>query len=227
MFAWVGGNVGVNRQGASAIEADVRRMATLVLAALQKAAAALEGGDLDGARAVVAGDLAIDHLEEDIERACLRLLGLRSHAGPDERDVRRIAAVFKVVTDLERMGDHAAAIARSTLRMKGEKPIAPGIDIQRLAVLAADMVDGAVKAFFAEDADAARLLAERDDGVDALYDQVFRELLTYMLDDRTAVRQATHLLFVANSLERIADHATNVSEWAIFVETGKRVELND
>jgi phosphate transport system protein len=111
--------------------------------------------------------------------------------------------------------------------MQGERPIAPYVDIQRLAALADEMVEGAVAAFVAEDAGAARRLAERDDGVDGLYDQVFRELVTYMLDDRSAVRQATHLLFVASSLERIADHATNISEWAIFVETGKRVELND
>jgi len=202
-------------------------MAGLVREALRKAVAALRAGDLDGARAVVAGDLAIDRLEEDIERGCLRLLGRGGHAGPDERGVRRIAAVFKVVTDLERMGDHAAAIARSALRMRGERPLAPFVDIERLAALADEMVEGAVAAFAREDGTAARQLALRDDGVDALYDQVFRELVTYMLDDRTAVRQATHMLFVASSLERIADYATNVSEWAIFIETGKRVELND
>ena len=209
------------------VEAGVQRMADLVQDALERAMAALESGDLDGARQVAAGDLAIDRLEEEIERECLRLLGVHSHAGPAEREIRRIAAVYKLVTDLERMGDHAAAIARSTLRMHGERPISPFIDIQRLAALTGEMVAGAVAAFFSADAEAARLLAERDDGVDALYDQVFRELLTYMLDDRPSVRQATHLLFVANSLERIADHATNISEWAIFVDTGQRVELND
>ncbi len=213
--------------GTAGLEGAVGEMAGLVREALRRAVEVLGSGDMDGARAVMTGDREIDRMEEDIERGCLGLLGHGGHAGADERGVRRIAALFKVVTDIERMGDHAAAIARSTLRMQGERPIAPYVDIQRLAALADEMVEGAVAAFVAEDAGAARRLAERDDGVDGLYDQVFRELVTYMLDDRSAVRQATHLLFVASSLERIADHATNISEWAIFVETGKRVELND
>jgi phosphate transport system protein len=174
----------------------------------------------------MAGDAAIDRQEEDIERLCLRLLGARPHAG-GEPDVRALAAAYKVVTDLERVGDHAAAIARSALRMQGETPLPVFIDIERMGALASEMLDGAVAALGAGDAAAARAVAEGDDGVDALYDQVFRALLTYMLDDRQAVRQATNLLFVASALERIADHATNVCEWAIFAATGQRVELND
>lgn len=212
---------------AAEVGTAVAGMCGSVRRALGDALAALESGDLDAAHVVVAGDQAIDRQEEEIERLCLRLLGTRRHAGADERDVRAIAAAFKVVTDLERVGDHAAAIARTTLRMQGQRPIAPFIDIQRLGALAGDMLDAAAAAFTAGDAASARSLAERDDGVDALYDQVFRELVTYMLDDRSSVRQATHLLFVANALERIADHATNICEWIIFAETGRRLELND
>lgn len=209
------------------LEGAVLRMAEAVRDLLRRAVRALAAGDEAAAREVVAGDLAIDRQEEEIELACLRLLGRGGHSGADERAIRRIAALFKVVTDLERMADHAAAIGRSTLRMRGERPIAPFVDIERLAALADGMVEGAVAAFSRGDGQAARQLAERDDGVDALYDQVIRELVTYMLDDRGSVRQATHLLFVASSLERIADHATNVCEWAVFVDSGKRVELND
>ncbi len=205
----------------------VARMCGAVREALRAALNALQAADPEAAAAVVAGDAEIDRLEEEIERLCLRLLGSRRHAGADEREVRAIAAAFKVVTDLERVGDHASAIARTTLRIQGEQLIPPFIDIQRLGALAGDMLDSAAAAFAAGDAARARTLAEQDDGVDALYDQVFRELVTYMLDDRTSVRQATHLLFVANALERIADHATNLCEWIIFAETGHRLELND
>jgi phosphate transport system protein len=212
---------------AAEVAGAVARMCQDVRRALGEALGALERGDLEAARAVMAGDAAIDRQEEAIERLCLRLLGGRHHGGAEEGEVRAVAAAYKVVTDLERVGDHAAAIARSTLRMQGERPIPPFIDIQRMASLASEMVDGSVAALLAADAAAAEEIALRDDAVDALYDQVFRELLTYMLDDRQAVRQATHLLFVANALERIADHATNICEWVIFAATGRRVELND
>ena len=205
----------------------VDEMAAKVRHQLNRAVECIGAGDVAAAEAVIAGDLEIDRMEEDIERACLQLLGRDRHAGADERGVRRIAAIFKVVTDLERMGDHAAAVARTARRMRGERPLAPFVDIQRLAALADDMIVGAMAAFAAEDGEAARVLAGQDDGVDGLYDQVFRELVAYMLDDRTSVRQATHLLFVASGLERIADHATNISEWALYIESGKRVELND
>lgn len=213
--------------GAAEVTAAVGRMCAAVRQALTAALEALERGDLDAARAVMAGDAEIDRQEEEIEHLCLRLLAARERGGPPELDVRAIAAGFKVVTDLERVGDHAAAIARSALRMEGERPIPPFVDIQRLGALAGEMLDGAVAAFSTGDAAAAREVAARDDGVDALYDQIFRELVTYMLDDRTSVRQATHLLFVASALERVGDHATNVGEWVIFAVTGRRVELND
>lgn len=217
----------MRESGSAEVAAAVGRMCASVRAALADALSALERGDLESARRVMAGDADVDRQEEEIEHLCLRLLGARRHVGAGEGEIRAIAAAYKVVTDLERVGDHAAAIARSTLRMHGERPIPPFIDIQRMGSLAGEMLDGAVAALTAGDVSAAREVAERDDGVDALYDQVFRELLTYMLDDRDSVRQATHLLFVASALERIGDHATNVSEWVIFAATGKRIELND
>ncbi len=204
----------------------VRRLGEMVQQALRGAVAALEAGDVRAAADLVARDAAIDRLEEEVELACLELLRGSGHRGGNEREGRRVAAAFKVVTDLERTGDHAAAVARTTLRMQGERPIAPFVDIQRLASLADSMLAGALKALLESDGPLAREVAARDDGVDALYDQIFRELVTYMLDDRSAVRAATHLLFVASALERIADHATNLCEWVVFVESGRRVELN-
>ncbi len=205
----------------------VAEMGQLVTEAVGAALAALGAGDVQSAEMVVAADQAIDLLEERVERICLEVLGAQRHRGAAEGQVRRVAAAFKVVTDLERIGDHAAAVARTTIRMRGERPIPPFLDIERLAALAQALLGDALTALGSGDAAAARDVAARDDGVDALYDQVFRELLTYMLDDRSAVRAATHLLFVASALERIADHATNLCEWVIFMDTGRRVELND
>ncbi len=205
----------------------VEQMGSRVTEALRNALTALAQGDVPAAEAVVAADAEIDRLEEKIEHTCLQQLGRERHRGADEREVRSIAAAFKVVTDLERIGDHAAALARTTMRMRGERPIRPFLDIERLAALTEALLDGAMRALMAGDAAAAREVAARDDGVDALYDQIFRELVTYMLDDRTAVRAATHLLFVASALERVGDHATNLCEWVLFMETGRRVELND
>ena len=205
----------------------VEQMGELVIHSVEQALAALGGGDVPAAEAVVAADREIDALEERIERLCLEALGAQRHRGVAEGQVRQVAAAFKVVTDLERIGDHAAAVARTTIRMRGERPIPPFLDIERLAALAGALLSDALAALTSGDTAAARRIAARDDGVDALYDQVFRELLTYMLDDRGAVRAATHLLFVASALERIADHATNLCEWVIFMDTGRRVELND
>ena len=209
--------------------------------AIREAVAALESGDEVRARAVVAGDAHIDRAEQDIETHCVRVLagkgggpalpgsvlGSRTDQARSEQAVRLAAAVLKTATDLERAADHAAGIAKSALRMGAGERIRPVVDISRMAELAARTLADATSAFAAGDMEAARQAAQRDDAVDALYDQVFRELITYMLDDRTAVRQATHLLFVASHLERIGDYATNVAEWTVFVGTGQRVELND
>ena len=213
------------------LRAAVHRMGLSVENAVREAVAALETGDGDRARAIVAADALIDRTEQEIELACVRALtgrpsGPASGQAHAEAGVRLVAAVLKTATDLERAADHAAGIAKSALRMGGGPRIRPVADIPRMAELAARTLSDATAAFAAQDVQAARRAAQRDDAVDALYDQIFRELITYMLDDRTAVRQATHLLFVASHIERIGDYATNVAEWTVFVATGERVELN-
>jgi phosphate transport system protein len=206
----------------------VREMALQVEQAVRQAVAALEAGDEARAREVVAGDARIDRAEQAIEQACVRWLAERPTGEPEAaRSARTVAAVLKAATDLERAGDHAAGIAKTALRIGPGPRIRPVFDVPRMAELAAGTLIDAAEAFAAGDVDRARQAALRDDAVDALYDQIFRELITSMLDDRSTVRQATHLLFVASHLERIGDYATNVAEWTIFVETGERVELND
>jgi phosphate transport system protein len=202
----------------------VRSMAEKVQLAVDRAVQALKERRPDLARQVVEGDRDIDAGEQEIERRCLALLGAR-HA--PAREVRQVSAALKMSTDLERMGDHAADIAKLALRIGDEPLIKPLIDIPRMAHLAREMTGLALRAYCEGDTASAHATATLDDDVDNLYGQVFRELLTYMMEDPTSIRQATHLLFVASHLERIADHATNLAEWAIYMVTGERKELND
>jgi len=125
------------------------------------------------------------------------------------------------------MADSAVGIARIVVRMAGEQLIKPLIDIPRMAEIAEGMTRDALTAYIETDADLAREMVERDHRVDELYNQIFRELILYMIEDAKNIRQATRLLFVAKYLERIGDHATNVGEWIIYLVSGERVELND
>lgn len=208
----------------AALEERLLEMGRAVEAAIAEAVAALQERDRARAEAVVAGDGAIDRMELAIESECLRLIALHQ---PLAGDLRRLGTVLKVITDLERIADHAADIARATLRVGDEPWIKPLVDIPRMAEIARVMVRWALDAFLRHDADLGRRLAARDDELDALYAQVFRELLVLMASDPGTIRQATHLLLVAQHLERIGDHATNVAEWVIYMVTGERPALND
>ena len=141
-------------------------------------------------------------------------------------DLRSIIAILNIVVDLERIGDYAAGIAKITL-MHEDKPVLKRlIDIPRMADLARDMLRRALDALVLLDVDAARAIANDDDVVDALYDQVYRELLTYMIADPAAIDRATWLLWVGHNLERIADRVTNICERVIYKATGEMVEIN-
>jgi phosphate transport system protein len=159
----------------------------------------------------------------DVERRCFRLLALQQ---PMAGDLRIISTALKVVTDLERMADHAADIAKVTLRLAGAPPVKPLVDIPRMATVAAYMVRSALNAYVARDVDMAMLMIRMDDEVDHLYSQIFRDLLELMRARPETVHQGTHLLFVANYLERIADHATNLGEWIGYMVTGSRHTAN-
>jgi phosphate transport system protein len=141
------------------------------------------------------------------------------------KDLRMIAAVIHIVTDLERMADHAAGIAKIALQTADQPPLKPLVDIPRMSEIARTMLHDAITAFIEDDQASARAIVGRDDEVDALYEQIYRELLTFMLADPTTIDQATHLLWVAHNLERIADRATNICERVVFAATGQLEEL--
>jgi len=207
----------------SDLQQDILKMGTLVQEAIHKAVRSLAQKDPGLAEEVIEDDDRVDEMELDIEKRCLQLLALQQ---PMATDLRAIGTALKIITDLERMADHAVDVARVTVRLGGEPLIKPLVDIPRMAELAQTMVHEALHAYVDRDHQRALQMIEHDDEVDHLYGQIFRELLTYMMEDPKTIKQATHLLFVASHLERVADHATNLGEWIIYMVTGERKEMN-
>lgn len=184
---------------------------------------ALEKKDLIMAKKVYELDDEIDELELQIENECMLLLALQQ---PLAKDLRMIGTIMKIITDLERMGDHAVNIAKITLEIGNTPLIKPLVDIPRMAKLAESMVSKSLDAFMKEDVELAREVALEDEAVDLIYEDIYMELIQMMIEDPKVIEQATRLLFIGRYLERIADHATNVGERIIYMVTGERVELN-
>ncbi len=206
------------------IQREIVRMGQLVTEMIENATISLARQDKALAQQVVDGDDEIDQLLIAIEMKSLQLMALQQ---PMARDLRTLGTALKLVTDLERMADHAADIAEITLKLAGEPLIKPLVDIPRMASLAQVMTREALDAYVRQDEQAARAMIERDHEIDSLYRSIFDELIELMQKDSSVVRQATYLLHVAMSLERIGDHATNLGEWTIYLLTGELEELNN
>jgi len=206
------------------LQQEILRMGSLVEQAIYNAVHSLATQDVNLAEQVIKGDRLIDQMELDIEDKCLKLIATQQ---PIAIDLRKISTGFKIITDLERMADHSVDIARITRRLAGQPLIKPLVDIPRMAALAQQMVKDGLDAYVKGDVELARTLNAKDDEVDHIYSQIFRELLTYMMEDPRTITQATYLLFVGRYIERIADHATNIAERVIYLVTGERPDLND
>ena len=201
---------------------DVVAMASMVDKAIAGSTEAMRRQDVRLAEELVAADRAInDHRWATEERALLLIATQAPMAG----DLRTIAAVIHIVTDLERKADHAAGNAKIVIQTADEPLLKPLVDLPRMSELARAMLDDSITAFIRSDAEAARAVAARDDDVDALYDQIYRELLTFMLADPGTINRATHLLWAAHNLERIADRVTNICERVVFAVTGEMEEI--
>ena len=207
----------------SGIQEEMLIMADMVEAAIQRSIQALKSRDLDLAKQIIADDIKINRKRYDTEERCLELIATQQ---PLASDLRTVVAILHMIVDLERMGDHAEGIAKIVVMLADEPPLKPYVDLPRMADIACDMLRDAIEAFKRRDAELARSAMNRDDEVDALYDQVYRELLTYMLSDPRTIERATRLLWVAHNLERIADRVTNVCERVAYLVTGKMEELN-
>jgi phosphate transport system protein len=189
-------------------------MAALVEEAIRDAVQSLVKRDSELAKKTFKREDRINAMEISIEDTCLKLLALRQ---PMAADLRFITSAMKIITDLERMGDQAVNIAERAISLNQEPQLKPYIDIPRMAEVTQSMVKDVLDAFVNHDSKLARSVCERDDLVDGLNDQVFRELLTYMMSDPKTITREVHLMIVARCLERIADHATNIAEDVIFM----------
>jgi phosphate transport system protein len=206
------------------LEQELIRMGALVEDQLRRAVRSLTDRNITLARQVIEEDDRVDAMEMDIERRCLTLLALQQ---PLASDLRVVSTALKIITDLERMADHASDIAKVTVRLNQEPLIKPLVDIPEMARIASSMVRLALNAYIHRSIEEAMTMIRLDDDVDHLYARVFRELLDIMRTRPDTVAQGTYLLFVANYIERVADHATNLGEWVIYMVTGQRKELND
>ncbi len=205
------------------VKQKVLKMGALVGNIIDTAVAALKTQDLDLARDVLEKDDEIDQLELEIEKDCMMLLALQQ---PLAKDLRTIASVLKIITDLERMGDNAVNIAEVILEI-GEEPIINSLkDIPKMADIAQKMLKMSLDAFVNEDIALAQKAAERDEEVDRLYETVINDILNIIAEKRELTKQGTKILFLGRYLERIADHSTNICERTIYMITGELKEIN-
>ena len=207
----------------SIIKDDILRMGSMVESAIDRSVAALKQRDAALAQQIIDDDKKVNQLRFKIEEECIALIATQA---PTAGDLRAVIGATHIAVELERMGDHATGIAKITLRMLDQPLLKPLIDVPIMAGVVKEMTRTALDAFVRGDVELARSVALRDDEVDQLYQQIFRELLTYMLEDPKNISRATFLLWVAHNLERIGDRAVNLCERAIFITTGQLGELN-
>lgn len=200
------------------VQALIMRMGGMVEAALADAARALETQDEDLAEQVRAGDAAIDAIEEEINSECARLIALRAPMGSD---LRTVLSVMKIAANLERCGDYAKNLAKRSKVLATLTPIpGAGGSLRRMGRLVGLLLKDALDAFIARDATLAEEVRQRDQDVDQMYNTLFREFLTHMMEDPRNISACMHLHFIAKNIERVGDHATSIAEQVIYLATG-------
>jgi len=204
------------------LQDEVLVLGSMVDKAIIRSMDALKNRNLELAKQVVAEDVNINRKRFEVEEQCIVLIATQQ---PVANDLRLIVAVLNIITDLERIGDHAEGVAKIAILIGDEPPLKPLIDLPRMAQITSDMLNRSLDAFVKRDAEAARKVCDDDDQVDHLYDQIFRELLTFMAEDGKTITRATRLLWVAHDLERSADRVTNIAERVVFIVTGKMEEI--
>jgi phosphate transport system protein len=185
---------------------------------------ALVRRDAETARLIINRDKTVNRMDVEVDEICLRLLALHQ---PAARDLRLITTALKITTDLERAGDMAENICERTIELSGEPQLKPLIDLPRMSKIAESMLRRSLDAFVREDAEMALQVCHDDDQMDSLTAQVFRELISFMLEDPHTITRALRLIFVGKYLERVADHATNIAEMVIFMVKGKSIRHLD
>jgi len=202
---------------------DTLLLGSMVEKAIERSIDALVRLDAELARKIIADDSQINIHRYKLEEDAVRLIAMQQ---PMAGDLRLIASVIHISTDLERIGDYAAGIAKIVLLHGDQPPVKPLIDIPRMAEMGRSMLRRSLDALVRRDVDAARAIVAEDDEVDALYDQIYRELLTYMIEDPKVIHRATWLLWAAHNVERIADRSTNICERVVYMVTGQNEDLD-
>ena len=201
----------------------IARMGGLAEAGFEGALKAVAKRDSELASRIIAGDAEIDTLESDIHAFTVRLLALRQ---PVAQDLRLIVGALKVSGDLERIGDYAANVAKRAIILNELPPVKPTAGIPRLGRLVQSMVRDVLDAYVGRDNDSAVRVWHQDQEVDDMYTSLFRELITYMMEDPRNITPCTHLMFIAKNIERIGDHATNIAETVHFLIEGQGIREN-
>ena len=202
------------------VNASTVRMLSRVREAVQLAKLALVDADAEASERCVAGDAEIDAQQNALEQRILTIIARRQ---PAARDLRFLGSVFQSLADIERAGDYAAHVARAGAELAKQPPVKKYLDMTRILVILDEMLEVTIRAFTEEDAAAARSVFAMDDEIDELYEQIQRELLTYMMADARTITPATKLLAVARFLERCGDHIENVNEHVLFWLKGERI----
>lgn len=205
------------------LQDDVLALGGMVEEAITASVASLKRRDMEASERVIAQDQAINMKRFGIERDVLVLIATQQ---PMASDLRVLAAILAIISELERIGDYAKGIARINLMIGLEPLVKPLVDIPRMGEKARDMLHRALVAFAERDTDLARAIPEEDDEVDDLYNQVYRELITYIITDPRTLDQANYLMWAAHNLERAADRVTNICERVVFTVTGEMIELD-
>lgn len=205
------------------LQDELLAMGEMVAAAIKNSVESLKNRDIEASKEIIKNDLLINKKRFEIEEKCLLLIATQQ---PMAIDLRTIAAILSVITDLERMADHAEGIARINVMIGKESLVKKLVVMPRMAEKGLLMLERCLKAFMERDADVARAICDEDTEVDVMYDQVYRELLLMMIENPKIIEGATYLIWVAHNLERIADRVTNIAERVVFMVTGKMEEIN-
>ncbi|MCK5286948.1 MAG: phosphate signaling complex protein PhoU [Thermodesulfovibrionia bacterium] len=205
------------------LEQELVKMGEMVIKAINRSVEALKSRNVEEAEKIASEDILINKKRWGIEERCISLIATQQ---PVATDLRDLIAILNIITELERMGDYAEGIAKIVIMM-GDRPlIKPLIDIPRMTEKATDMIKRSLEAFMKRNVNSARAICDEDDEVDLLYNQIYRELISFMVEDPKTITGATHLMWVAHNLERIADRVTNICERIIYLVTGEIEEIN-
>lgn len=205
------------------LQEEVLALGGMVEKSIARAIDSLTRRDVEAAEQVVKDDDYIDIKRFEIEERCIDLIATQQ---PMARDLRLLVTILHIAVELERMGDYAEGIAKINVLMGDQPLLKPLIDIPRMADKATQMLHRSLEAFVNKDTVAAIQVCNADDEVDEIYDQVYQELLQFMINDQSTIQRATYLLWVSHDLERIADRATNIAERVVYLVTGKMEEIN-